>query len=206
MIQDKAADFASIVFRPHHKYIGNRAVGNPHFGAGNRITARHSFGAGLHACRVGARIRLGKAEAAHPLASGQLGQVFVFLRVGAVSPNRVHHQARLHAHGRTVAGIHPLHRPRNHAVGHMRHTGTAVAVDGGAQQAQFTHFTHDVAVEQFFAVGLNNAGHQGILAKRFGGFGHHALFFGELLLQQQRVVPVKRGAAVVFGHGVSPQK
>ncbi|EWS64258.1 hypothetical protein Y695_02500 [Hydrogenophaga sp. T4] len=46
------------------------------------------FGLGAHQAQVGAAVRLGQAHGAGPLAAGHLGQVGVFLRVGAVGVQR----------------------------------------------------------------------------------------------------------------------
>jgi len=40
-----------------------------------------------------------------------------------------------------------------------------------------------------------------VLGVRGSGVAHHALLFGELLVEQKRVFPMKLG---VCGHGVSP--
>ena len=49
---------------PHDEHVGNRRVGDPHRAAGEPVAALHVLGAGDHAARVEAMIRLGEAEAA----------------------------------------------------------------------------------------------------------------------------------------------
>ena len=46
------------------EYIGNRAIGNPHFCARNAITTVYLFSTGNHAARIGTMIRFSQAEAA----------------------------------------------------------------------------------------------------------------------------------------------
>src|SRR5690606_11023770 len=73
--QNEAADFAGVILGPDHEHVGDRAVGDPHLGAGQAVAAFDLAGAGDHRARVGAVVRLGQAEAADVFAAGQLGQV-----------------------------------------------------------------------------------------------------------------------------------
>lgn len=50
-----------------------------------------------------------------------------------------------------------LHRVRDQAIGHVADARAAVALDGGAQQAQLPHFGHDLPVELLLAVGHQDA-------------------------------------------------
>src|SRR5690554_4419563 len=134
-------------------------------------------------------IRLGQAEATHPLTSGKLGQVLLALRLATKSVNGIHHQTRLHAHSTTVAGINALDLASNQAIADIVHAGTAVAINGGAQQTQFTHLVHDVAIEVLVAVGLQHAWHQFFLAVIVSGLQDHALIFVKLVDQAERVFP-----------------
>ena len=61
-----------------------------------------------HPARIGAVVGLGQAEAADPLARGELRQIFLALLLGAEIVDRVHDQARLHAHRRAIAAVDPL--------------------------------------------------------------------------------------------------
>ncbi|MDT4847825.1 hypothetical protein FQZ97_818980 [compost metagenome] len=57
--------------------------------AGDLVAAvGQRFGLGAHQAQVGAAVRFGQAHGAGPLAAGHLGQVGVFLRVGAVGVQR----------------------------------------------------------------------------------------------------------------------
>ena len=200
--QNKAADLAVFGLAPHHEHVGDRAVGDPHLVAGEAVAAVHFLGAGGHAARVGAVVRLGQAETADPLAAGQLGQVFLLLLFAAEFIDRHHHQGRLHAHHGAVAGIHPLHFPGDQAVAHIVHAGAAVGFrDGGAEQAQLAHFAEDFRVGFLMAEGFQDTRRQLVLGVLLGGLAHHALVFGELLVQQQRAGPIKGS---VLCHGIRP--
>ena len=105
----------------------------------------------------------------------------------------MHHQRRLHRHGGAVAAVYPLDLARDQAVADIADAGAAIAVDGGAEQAQLAHFGHDLAVEMLVPVRLQHTGHQLVLGIGAGAVAHHALVFGKLILQQQRIFPLEPG-------------
>ena len=171
-------------FCPHHRDIGNWAVGDPHFSAGQAVAAVDFFRPGNHVARVGAVVGLGQTKAAHHLAAGQLRQEFLLLLFRAIRFDGVHHQRRLHAHRRTVTGIHTFDFTGNQAVGHVINARAAVlGGNGRAQQAKLAHFGHDLAVKTLFAEGGQHAGLKVFLAVIVGGIADLALFVGELLFQ-----------------------
>ncbi len=129
LVEDEALDAPLIVFRPDDKHVGDRRIGNPHLGTRQLVAAVDGFRAGLHAARVGAVIRLGQPEAADELARGEFRQVLFPLSLAAISVDRVHDEARLHAHHRAVAGIDPLDLARDQAVADVVEPRAAVAVD-----------------------------------------------------------------------------
>ena len=144
-------------------------------------------------------VGLGEAEAADPLAAGQLGQELLALRLGAELEDGQHHQAALHAHHAAVAAVHALDLACDEAVADVVQPGAAVLLrDGGAQQAQLAHLAEDAGVGFLLAEGLEHARAELVLAVGAGGVAHLALVVGELLVQQQRVVPVE---ACLGGHG-----
>ncbi len=91
LLQHEAGDLA-IQLGPHHEQIGDGGVGDPHLVAGEQITAVDPLGAALHGTRVGTRVRLGEAEAAHQLAPGQSRQPALALGLVAIGVDRMHHQ------------------------------------------------------------------------------------------------------------------
>ncbi len=187
-------------FRPHHEHVGDRRVGNPHLGAGQPIAVGDLLGAGLHAAGIGAGVRLGQAEAADPLAGGELGQVFLALVLVAIGVDRVHHQRRLHRIHRAVAGIDPLDFARDEAVGDVARIGAAILFrQRDADQAELAHLVEDFAVGLFLEIGLGDARHQLVLRIGARGVADHALVFGELLIEHERIVPLEshRGRLVL---------
>ena len=144
LFQHEAADGAFVVLGPDHEHVGDRAVGDPHLGAGELVAAVDLPGARDHAAGVGAVVGFGQAEAADPLAGGQLGQVLLLGGFVAELVDRHHHQRRLHAHHRAVAGVDALDFARHQAVADVVQAGAAVGLgDGGAQQAQLAHLAKD---------------------------------------------------------------
>ena len=106
----------------------------------------------------------------------------------------MHHQRGLHRHGRAVAGIDALDLARDQPVGDIAEPGAAVFLrNGGAEQAERAHLGHDRAVEPLLAVGQQHARHQLVLRIAARGVAHHALFFGQLAFEVERVLPVERG-------------
>ena len=157
------------------------------------VAAGHRDGAGLHAAGIGAVVGLGEAEAADPLAGGELGQVLHALLFGAVGVDRMHDQRGLHAHRRAVARIDALDFARHQAVGRVVGAGAAVLLgQGGAQQAERAHLVHDLAVELLVPVGLQHARHQLVLAVVARGVADRDLLLAELVVEEERILPVER--------------
>jgi len=144
-------------------------------------------------------VGFGQAEAANPLATRQLGQVFLFLRFGAELVDRHHHQRRLHAHHGAVAAVHALDFACHQAVADVIQAGAAVLLgDGGAQQAQLAHLAEDGHVGGLVQEGVLHARQQFFLAVGAGGFLHLALLFGELDAEVEGVFPAE--SVLVGGH------
>jgi len=147
-------------------------------------------------------VGLGQAEAADPLAGRQLGQIFLFLRLGAEFEDRHHDQRGLHAHHRAVAGVDPLNLAGDQAVGHVVQARTAVLLrNRRAEQAEFAHLAEDRHVGRAIAKRFGDPRQQLVLTVSLGGFAHHALVVAELGLQQERVLPIE----CRVGHAGSPR-
>ena len=186
--------------RPHHEHVGDRRVGNPHLRAGQPIAVGHLLGAGLHAAGIGAGIGLGEAEAADPFAGGEFRQVFLALVLVAIGIDRMHHQRRLHRIHRAVAGIDPLDLARHQAVGDVAGVGAAIFFrQRDADQAEFAHLVENLAVGLLFQIRLGDARQQLVLRIGARGVADHALVFGELLVEHERIVPLEihRGRLVL---------
>ena len=187
--------------RPDHEHVGDGRVRDPGLRAGEPIAAVDPLGPRLHAGGVGAGVGLGQAEAADPLAGGELRQVALALGLVAVGVDRVHDEGGLHAHHRAVAGIDPLDLARDEPVGDVGRAGAAVILrQRDAEQPELAHLVEDRAVGLLLAVGLDDARQQLLLRVGARAVADHALVVGELIVEQERVVPPERsGRGGVFG-------
>ena len=93
---------------------------------------------------------------------------------------------------RAVAGIDALDLARDQPVGDVAEAGAAVFLrDGRAEEAERAHLAHDLAVEALLAIGREHAREQLVLRIAARGVAHHALLFGELAFEVERVLPVE---------------
>ena len=105
----------------------------------------------------------------------------------------MHDQRGLHAHRRAVARIDALDFARHQAIGRVVGGRAAVLLgQGGAQQAERAHLVHDLAMELLVPVGLQHARHQLVLAVVARGVADRDLLLGELVVEEERVLPVER--------------
>jgi molybdate transport system substrate-binding protein len=65
----------------------------------------------------------------------------------------------------------------------------------GAEQPELAQLGHDLTVEALMAVGLEYARHQLLLRVLAGGVADQAFVLGELVVEEERVVPLEFGAA-----------
>ncbi|MPN01222.1 hypothetical protein SDC9_148428 [bioreactor metagenome] len=106
----------------------------------------------------------------------------------------------MHAGHGAVAGVHAFDFAGDQAVGHVVQAGASVLLgDGGAEQAQFAHLAEDGGVGLFMAELLQHARSQLVLAVGRSGVTDGALVVGELLFDQEGIVPLE----ACVGHGVS---
>jgi hypothetical protein len=139
-------------------------------------------------------VRLGQAEAADPFAGGELGQVLLLLRLAAELVDRHHHQRRLHAHHRAVARVDALDLARDQAVADVVHRPAAVLLgDGRAEQAELAHLAEDLRSVVPWRNASVTRGSEPLLAVGVRRVAHGALVAGELLVEEERVVPVECG-------------
>ena len=203
LVEDESPDTAFVVFCPDDENVRDRRVRDPHLGPGEFVAAVDLAGSRLHATRVRAVIGFRQAEAADEFARCQLRQVLFALRLAAVSVNGVHHEARLHAHHRAVAGVDALDFARNQTVADIAQPGTAVALDRRAEQAELAHLTENRGIGLFLAVRFLYARRQLRLRILPRGIHDQAFVVGELLLEPERVFPVEccpRCRGVRFAH------
>ena len=196
--QHEAADLAGIVLGPDHEHVRHRAVGDPHLGAGQAIATVNLLGAGDHRAWIRAVVRFGQAEAADVFTAGQFRQVLLLGGFVAEFVDRHHHQGRLHAHHRAVAGVDTLDFTGDQAVADIVEAAATVDFrNGGAEQADFAHFAEDRRVGVFLTERFQHARGQLVGGELLGAVADHAFFFGQLLIEQQWVFPVE---ACLAGH------
>ena len=116
LLEHEAADRACVVLGPDHEDVGDRAVADPHFRTAEAVATCNLARARDQPTRVGTMVRLGQAEAADPFAAGELGQVLLPRRLIAKLIDGGHHQRRLNAHHRAVAGIDALDFARDQPI------------------------------------------------------------------------------------------
>ena len=204
LLKDEAADLVVMRgrFRPNHKHVGDRGVGNPHLAAGDPIAVGNLLGAGLHPAGIGTGIGFRQAEAADPFAGSELGQIFLALVLVAIGVDRIHHQRGLNRVHRAIAGIDALDLARHQAIGDVARIGAAIFLrQRDADQAKLAHLVEDFAVGLFLKISLGDARQQLVLGIGARGVAHHALVFGELLIEQERIVPFECGALGWCSHG-----
>ncbi|MDT4845306.1 hypothetical protein FQZ97_792910 [compost metagenome] len=149
-------------------------------------------------------VRLGQAEAADPLARRQLGQVFLLLRFSAEFVDRHHHQRGLHAHHRAVTGIDTFDFAGDQAVADVVEAAATVDFrDSRAEQAGLAHLAENRRVGLLVAERFQHSRRQLVGGELLGTVAHHALFFSQLLIEQQRVDPVE---ACLAGHKRNPRR
>ena len=140
-------------------------------------------------------VGFGQAETADALAGSQPGQVFLALILAAIGVDRMHDQRRLDAHRRAITGIDPLDLARDQAVGHVGGPCPAIFLrNRDAEEAEFAHLGHDVAVEALLAEGGQHTRHELALRVVARRVAHHALLLVERALEGQRIGPVEHRA------------
>ena len=161
------------------------------------VATVHFFGAGFHATRVTAMIRLGQPKTADEFSAGEFGQVFFLLFFRTIGIDRMHHQRALHAHGAAIAAVHTFHFAGDQAIGDIVQACAAIFFgDGRAEKTHAAHLGHDLAVEDLVAVRFEDARHELILTIPPSRITDHALFVGKLVVEKKGIIPFES----LFGH------
>src|SRR5262249_52745463 len=102
-----------------------------------------------------------------------------------------------------IAGIDALDLARDEAVGDVAGIGAAIFLrQRHADQSELAHLVEDLAVGLFLEIGLDHARQQLVLRVGARGVADHALVFGELIVEQERIVPLEAGRRrLVLGLG-----
>ncbi len=91
-------------------------------------------------------VRLGEPESTDELALGHLGEVPVLLLGRSEVVDGAHGQRRLDRHAAPVAAVDALDSARDQCPGDVGDSGTAVAADGGTEEAQLAHLLKDFGI------------------------------------------------------------
>ena len=124
----------------------------------------------------------------------------------------MHDERVLHAHRRAIAGIDALDLARHQSIGDIAEPRAAIGFRRHhAEKAHIAKLGHDLAVEMLLAERLLDARLKLVLRKGARRIADHALVFGELRFEIERVLPVeiadRRGSVRLpdgLAHGVSP--
>ena len=178
--------------RPHHEDVGDRRIRDPHLGPGEPVAVGDLLGAGSHGAGIGAGVGLGQAEAADPLARGEPRQILLALLLRSVGVDRIHDERGLHAIHGAVAAVDALDLAGDEAIGDVVGAGAAVLLgQRGAEQTERPHLVENGAVGLLLQVGLDHAGGELLLRVGAGGVADGALVLGELVLEEERILPVE---------------
>ena len=145
-------------------------------------------------------VRLGEAEAPDDLAGREPGQEALLLLLGAVRVDRVHDQARLHAHHRPVAAVHALELAGDEPVADVVHPRAAVTLQGRAEHPQLSHLVDDAAIELLVAVRFQDSRHELVLRVGARHVADVSLVLGELVVEVQGVFPSESAVGPGSGH------
>ena len=108
----------------------------------------------------------------------------------------MHHQRRLDAEGRAIAGIDPLDLARHQPIADIARAGAAIGLgQGRAEEAGGAHLVHDRAIETLLAEGGEDARPELRLGKAARGIADEPLLLGELVVEAKRIGPVEGPAS-----------
>jgi len=104
----------------------------------------------------------------------------------------MHHQRGLHRVHRAIAGIDAFDLARDEAIGDIAGVGAAIFFrQRDPDQPKLAHLVKDVAVDLFLEISLVDARQELVLRIGARGVTHHALVLGELLVEHERIIPLK---------------
>ena len=182
---------AVVGLRPDDEHVGDRRVGDPHLAADEADSRRARVRARV-TIEPGSEPWLGSVRPKQPIHSpvASFGRYFLRCASRAVRVDRVHHERALHAHHRAVAGVDALDLARDQAVADVVEPGAAVLRrQRRAEEPERAHLAEDRRIRLLVAKRLGHARQELVLRVGVRGVAHHPLFLGQLLVEQQRVVP-----------------
>src|SRR5215467_4700278 len=179
-----AVDLAVVLLRPHHRDVGDRAVGDPELRAVEDVAVALALRPRLHPARVGAVVGLGETETAHLLAARHRGQPPVLLRLGAIGVDRVHHQAALHRRPRAQPGVAALELLHDQPVGNVAEPRAAVALERGAEHTELAELRDELDRKRAGTMVIGDQREELRLHPVADRVADHPVFFGQEALDR----------------------
>src|SRR5262249_42348895 len=160
---------------PHHRDVGDVAVGDPALRAVEHVLVTLAARRGAHAGWIRAEVGLGQAEAADGRARRQLRQPLLALLLRSVGVDRIHHEPRLDAREGPETAIAALQLLVDQAVGDLAEAGAAVLLgQRRAEEAERRQPGNDLHREAALAKRLRHEWDVFVLDEAPRGVAHHA--------------------------------
>src|SRR5215831_13639059 len=179
-----AVDLAVVLLRPHHRDVGDRAVGDTELGAVEHVAVALALGARLHPTRVGAVVGLGQTEATDLLAARHRRQPPILLGLGAIGVDRVHHEPALHRRRRAQPGVTALELLHDQPVGDVAEPRAAVALERGAEHAELAELRDELDRKRAGAMVIGDQRQELGLDPVADRVADHPLFLGQEALDR----------------------
>ena len=174
-------------FGPDDGHVGDGAGGDPHLFAVEDVLIAGLAGGGGHPAGIGSEAGLGEAEAAEFFAGGEGREPGVLLLLGAEGVDGVHDQRGLHADKAAQAGVAAFQLLHHQAVLDVGHAGAAVALEVGAEEAQFAHEGNKFARKAALAETLLDDGDEIVFDEVAGRAADEELVFREAGIEVKEV-------------------
>src|SRR6202008_1458204 len=198
LLDEEAADFIILRFRPYHGDVGERAAGDPHFFAIEDVLVAFFYRARKQAAGVLSELRLGESKAADGFALLQERQPFIFLRVRTKGVNRIHHERRLHRNEAAQSRIATLELLSDESVFDVGHARAPIALQARAEKPELGHLRDGLHGKLSLAVVLLDGGHD------FGVDELARALAGELFLVREDRIEVEIIDSGKRWHPISP--
>src|SRR5699024_10929909 len=117
-----------VSLRPNHRDVGNGAVGDPYFCAGEDPVITIATSSCAHAARIGAKVRLGQAEAADCFTCCHARKPLFLLLFRTPFPNGEHGQRTLNRNEGTQTRVSRFQFETRKAVSNSRGARTTVTI------------------------------------------------------------------------------
>src|SRR5258708_9072675 len=141
----------------------------------------------LHAGGIGAESRLGEPETSESFAGLQFRKPAIFLLVGSVRQDWIHHQRALHGGEAAESGIRALQFLHHQAVLHIAHAGATVAFQIRSEKTESADFRDQFLGEACVAKTIANQWNYAIFDKLAGSLPNQQFLLWEERVDQEGV-------------------